>query len=66
MDIALADLFGGFDDTFFNAYNEVYPLQENFEERKQIAQLFPLLVHALLFEGYYIKDVQSILKKFQF
>lgn len=66
MDIALADLFGGFDDNFFNAYNEVFPLQGNFQERKQIAQLFPLLVHAFLFEGYYIKDVQSILKKFQF
>ena len=35
MDIALAELFGGFDDSFFNVYNEVFPLQGNFEERKQ-------------------------------
>lgn len=66
MDIAMADLFGGFEDTFFNTYNEIYPLQENFEERKQYAQLYPLLIHAFLFEGYYIKDVKSILKKFNF
>ncbi|MBF0597108.1 fructosamine kinase family protein [Faecalibacter rhinopitheci] len=66
MDIAMADLFGGFDESFFNAYNEINPLQDNFEERKPIAQLFPLLVHAFLYEGYYIKDVQTILKKFYF
>ena len=66
MDLAMADLFGGFDEAFFNAYNEVNPLAPNFNERKSIAQLFPLLVHALLFEGYYVKDVKTILKKFQF
>lgn len=66
MDIAMADLFGGFDDNFFNAYNEVFPLQENFEDRKQFAQLYPLLIHAFLFQGYYIKDVKSILKKYNF
>lgn len=66
MDLAMADLFGGFDETFFDAYNEIYPLAPNFNERKSIAQLFPLLVHALLFEGYYVKDVKAILKKFQF
>jgi len=64
MDLALADLFGGFDDVFFETYNEIFPLAENFKERKTIAQLYPLLVHAYLFEGYYIKDVKTILKKF--
>lgn len=64
MDLALADLFGGFDDTFLDSYNEVFPIANNFKERKSIAQLYPLLVHAYLFEGYYIKDVQTILKKF--
>lgn len=64
MDIAMAKLFGGFDDVFFEAYNETHPLQKNWEERLPIAQLFPLLIHAYLFEGYYIKDVQAILKKF--
>lgn len=65
MDIAMASLFGGFDDHFFQAYNEVFPLAEGFEDRKQFAQLFPILVHAFLFEGYYIKDVQNILKKYK-
>jgi len=65
MDLAMTSLFGGFDDRFFHAYNEVLPVQEGFEERKQFSQLFPLLVHALLFEGFYINDVQAILKKFK-
>ena len=64
MDIAIAKLFGGFDDVFFDAYQEAHPLAPNYEERLPIAQLFPLLVHAYLYEGYYVKDVQTILKKF--
>ncbi|HJD87193.1 fructosamine kinase family protein [Empedobacter stercoris] len=64
MDIAIAKLFGGFDDAFFDAYQESHPLEANYEERLPIAQLFPLLIHAYLFEGYYVKDVQTILKKF--
>ena len=64
MDIAIAKLFGGFDDTFFEAYQENFPLAPNCSERLPIAQLFPLLIHAYLYEGYYVKDVQSILKKF--
>ncbi len=64
MDLAIAKLFGGFDDVFFDAYHENNPLAPNFEERLPIAQLFPLLIHAYLFEGYYVKDVQTILKKF--
>lgn len=64
MDIAIAKLFGGFDDTFFEAYQENFPLAPNCSERLPIAQLFPLLIHAYLYEGYYVKDVQTILKKF--
>ncbi len=64
MDIAMAKLFGGFDEVFFETYHETHPLIENWEDRLPIAQLFPLLIHAYLFEGYYIKDVQAILKKF--
>lgn len=66
MDLAIADLFGGFDESFFNAYEEIYPLEVGFNERKPVAQLFPLLVHAFLFEGYYVKDVKTILKKYQY
>ncbi|WP_313376743.1 fructosamine kinase family protein [Chishuiella sp.] len=64
MDIAMAKLFGGFDDSFFDAYQEMNPLEAGFEERTPVTQLFPLLIHAFLFEGYYVKDVQTILKKF--
>ncbi|WP_313385979.1 fructosamine kinase family protein [Chishuiella sp.] len=64
MDIAMAKLFGGFDDTFFDAYQEITPLEPGYEERLPVTQLFPLLIHAYLFEGYYVKDVQTILKKF--
>ncbi len=64
MDLAIAKLFGGFDEAFFEAYQESFPLAPNCNERLPIAQLFPLLIHAYLYEGYYVKDVQTILKKF--
>ncbi len=60
MDIAMSFLFGGFDETFYQSYNEIYPLQKGWQQRLQLCQLYPLLVHLVLFgKGYYsrVKDV---------
>ena len=52
VDLAMTELFGGFSPRFYAAYNEVYPL-EGYEQRRQLYQLYPLLVHMNLFgEGY--------------
>ena len=64
MDLAMTKLFGGFDNDFYKAYDEAYPLQPGFEERTEILQLYPLLVHLLLFGGPYINSVRTILEKF--
>ena len=64
MDLAMTKLFGGFDDAFYQAYHEVYPLQPGFEDRTEILQLYPLLVHLLLFGGPYYQSVRNILNKF--
>jgi fructosamine-3-kinase len=45
IEIAYAELFGGFDDTFFAAYNEEWPLQDGYENRRPLHQLFHLLNH---------------------
>jgi fructosamine-3-kinase len=37
----------------FSAYEEVAPLAAGWEERVELYQLLPLLVHALLFGGSY-------------
>ncbi|WP_235802740.1 fructosamine kinase family protein [Vaginella massiliensis] len=63
MDIAMTKLFSGFDENFYASYQEHYPLEQKWEERIPYAQLFPLMIHALLFKGYYINEVQNMLKK---
>ena len=64
MDIGMTKLFGGFDQRFYDAYNETYPLEKQWQKRLPITQLYPLLVHAVLFGGHYISNVKDIVKQF--
>jgi len=64
MDIGMTKLFGGFDHRFYDLYNDTYPLEKGWEKRLPVTQLYPLLVHAVLFGGHYIKSVKKILKAF--
>ncbi len=64
MDIGMTALFGGFDRAFYEAYNYYYPLESGWQQRLQLTQLYPLLVHAVLFGGHYVSQSASILAKF--
>jgi fructosamine-3-kinase len=64
MDIAMLNLFGHPADDFYAGYQSVYPLEKNFKERIPVCNLYPLLVHAVLFGYSYIYDIKSIIKKF--
>ncbi|MCF2946843.1 fructosamine kinase family protein [Paraglaciecola aquimarina] len=61
-DIAMSELFGRFPNEFYQGYNEIWPLESNYQYRKPIYQLYHTLNHALLFEGYYLDSAKSILK----
>ena len=63
MDLAMTLLFGGFHQRFYEAYHEVYPLQPGWEERMELSQLYPLLVHAVLFGGHYVQQASAVIKK---
>ena len=65
MDIGMTKLFGGFDQRFYDAYNETYPLKKEWEKRLPITQLYPLLVHAVLFGGHYISEVKHVFSAFR-
>ncbi len=53
-DLAMLTLFGlPHLQRLLDAYHEVSPLAEGWEERQPLHQLFPLLVHAALFDGHY-------------
>jgi fructosamine-3-kinase len=64
MDIAMSKLFGGFHDQFYSSYNENYPLSEGWQDRIDICNLYPLLVHVNLFGGGYYSQVKTILNRF--
>ncbi len=53
MDLAMLRLFGGPSERIFSAYEEAHPLAAGWEQRIELCQLAPLLVHAVLFGGSY-------------
>ena len=63
-DLAMTDLFGGFSDAFYSAYNEVNPLASGWRERFPIYNLYHLLNHVNLFGQSYLSQVRTILKAF--
>lgn len=65
IELAFTTLFGTFGDAFFQRYAEIRPLHPGFwEERKDIYNLYPLLVHARLFGGAYVSAVDETLRRF--
>ena len=63
-ELSFTKLFGGFDDRFYEAYDEAFPLQDGFNERVAIYNLYPLLVHVNLFGSGYVSGVERVLKQF--
>ncbi|MBI1242390.1 fructosamine kinase family protein [Umezakia ovalisporum] len=53
VDIAMTELFGGFPSGFYQGYNEVFPLDPGYEQRKTIYNLYHILNHFNLFGGDY-------------
>jgi fructosamine-3-kinase len=53
VDLAMLRLFGAPSERVFAAYEEAAPLAAGWQERVELYQLLPLLVHALLFGGSY-------------
>ncbi|MFD2176695.1 fructosamine kinase family protein [Veronia pacifica] len=60
-DIAMTELFGRFPDSFYQGYNEVWPLEASYAERRDMYNLYHLLNHALLFGGHYITDAEDMM-----
>lgn len=64
MEIAFTHLFGGFDSMFYSAYHAAYPLLPGFEQRMDLYQLYPLLVHVNLFGASYLSGVKATLRRY--
>ncbi len=64
MDLGMSRLFGGFSPGFYEEYHSVYPLEKGWQQRIEICNLYPLMVHVNLFGGAYLASVKSISRKF--
>ena len=57
-------LFGAPSERIFDAYEERAPLAEGWQQRIELYQLLPLLVHALLFGGSYRGAAERIAQRY--
>jgi protein-ribulosamine 3-kinase len=64
MDLAMTKLFGGFDAELYTAYHAEWTLEQGWEERLDLCNLYPLLVHVNLFGGRYVAQVEAVLKRY--
>ncbi|MGN6608412.1 MAG: fructosamine kinase family protein [Jatrophihabitans sp.] len=60
MDLAMLDLFGHIPPRTAAAYEEVAPFADGWRARIPLWQLFPLLVHAVLFGGGYLHQAHDL------
>ena len=63
-EIAFTKLFGGFDREFYRAYDEAWPLQKGWEQRTDLFNIYPLMVHLNLFGRSYLPEIQNILSRY--
>jgi len=60
-DIALTELFGGFDHDFYTGYNSVWPLSPDYSLRRDLYNLYHLLNHLNLFGDSYASGCLRII-----
>ena len=63
-DLAMTELFGRLPQKFYDAYQEAFPLNPGYEERKDLYNLYHLLNHLNLFGGSYLGSVEQIIKRY--
>ncbi len=63
-DLAMTELFGRLPQRFYDVYQEVFPMNPGYEERKDLFNLYHLLNHLNIFGNSYLSSVQQIVKRY--
>ena len=63
VDIAMTELFGGFPTDFYRGYNEIYPLDAGYKQRKTLYNLYHILNHFNLFGGGYGSQASRMIEQ---
>jgi fructosamine-3-kinase len=65
IELAFISLFDSFGPPFFDRYQEIRPIRDGFfEVRRDLYNLYPLLVHTYYFGGGYLVSVRNVLARF--
>ena len=62
-DLAMTELFGGFDRCFYDSYKQAWPLDDGYRIRKSLYNLYHVLNHFNLFGGGYGAQAQSMIHR---
>lgn len=62
-DIAMTHLFGGFEPSFYAAYNEAWPLQTGHQQRRTFYNLYHIINHLNLFGRSYLGQAISMAER---
>lgn len=60
-DIAMTELFGGFSPAFYDGYQDVFPLDKDYQSRKTLYNLYHVLNHYNLFGGHYQQQADNMI-----
>ena len=63
-DLAMTELFGGFDRAFYDAYAETAGIDPEYKNRRDLYNLYHLLNHLNLFGGGYLSAVKAVLRRY--
>ena len=61
-DIAMTELFGGFDRSFYAAYEMHSPLPDGYQLRRDLYNLYHMLNHLNLFGGGYLSRCENMIE----
>jgi fructosamine-3-kinase len=64
MDLAMLALFGGLTPRTVDAYQDHTPLTPDWRARVRLCQVYPLLVHAVLFRGSYVEAAEAAMRAY--
>jgi fructosamine-3-kinase len=62
-DLAMTELFGGFDERFYQSYRQSWPLDPGYETRKVLYNLYHILNHYNLFGGGYAAQAEGMIDR---
>jgi fructosamine-3-kinase len=62
-DLAMTELFGGYSDVFYAAYQEAWPLDHGYRVRRDLYNLYHVFNHLNLFGGGYRRQAEGLIDR---